>query len=128
MNSKELTNFLADIGKSNKLIIVEGIKDKKALNNLGIANYIVILKKPIYQVIEDIAKITDEAVILTDFDKKGKELYGKLNTGLQKFGVKVDHYYREWLQCNTKLSHIEGLRHYLGKLESKKESRPVLNA
>ena len=109
-----LKEFLSELKKSNKLIIVEGPKDKKALNKVGITNYVVCLnKKPIFAIIEDVSKITDFVVILTDFDKKGKELYGKLNSGLQKYGVKVDHYFREWLQKNTKLSHVEGIVNYI---------------
>lgn len=115
-DKQEIKEFLSELNQSNKLIIVEGPKDKKALNKVGITNYIVILsKKPIFEVIEDISKLTKDAIILTDFDKKGKELYGKLNSGLQKLGVKVDKYYREWLQRNTKLSHVEGLVKYLNK-------------
>ena len=111
---EEINEFLKELKASNKLIIVEGIKDKKALNKLGITNYIVVLsKKPIFEIIEDIAKITKDVIILTDFDKKGKELYGKLNSGLQKYGVKVDHYFREWLQKNTKLSHVEGISKFV---------------
>lgn len=113
---EKLKEFLSELKQSNKLIIVEGPKDKKALNELGITYVVVLNKKPIFQVIEDTAKITKEAIILTDFDKKGKELYGKLNSGLQKYGVKVDHYFREWLQRNTKLCHIEGIVSYLSKI------------
>ena len=106
-------NFLRE-ATIKRLIIVEGKKDKAALNYIGINNYIITLsKKPIFATIESISNLTDETIILTDFDKKGKELYGKLNSGLQKLGVKVDHYFREWLQKNTKLSHVEGLEKYI---------------
>ena len=118
-NRQELQDFLLELKKSNKLIIVEGPKDKNSLLEAGITNYITELsKKPIFEIIENVAKITDQVIILTDFDKKGKELYGKLRFGLQKYGVKVDLYFREWLQKNTKLSHIEGLSSYLRNLES----------
>ena len=116
---KEITDFISKLKNSDKLIIVEGIKDKKALNSIGVNNFIVMLsKKPIFAVIEDVAKVANQVIILTDFDKKGKELYGKLNSGLQKLGVKVDRYFREWLQRNTKLSHIEGIDTYIKKLQS----------
>jgi len=116
-NKEEIEDFLIELNKSNKLIIVEGPKDKKALKDAGVGNHIIELtKKPIFQVIEDVAKISDQVVILTDFDKKGKELYGKLNSDLQQNGVKVDHYFREWLQKNTKLSHVEGLSSYISNL------------
>ncbi len=115
---KKIEEIISELKSSNKLIIVEGIKDKRALKKLAVNNYIVVLsKKPIFAVIEDISKITKDVVILTDFDKKGKELYGKLNSGLQRLGVKVDHYFREWLQRNTKLSHIEGIAKYIKNLD-----------
>ena len=115
---EEVKEVISELSESNKLIIVEGPKDKKALNEVGVNNYIVCLsKKAIFEVIEDVAKLTDKVVILTDFDKKGKELYGKLNSGLQKHGVKVDHYFREWLQKNTRISHVEGLDKFLRNLE-----------
>ncbi|HLC96514.1 MAG TPA: toprim domain-containing protein [Candidatus Nanoarchaeia archaeon] len=111
---KEIVKVLQELNHSGKLIIVEGLKDKHSLRESGIQNQVMTLsKKPIFQVVEDIAKVANEVVILTDFDKKGKELYGKLNSGLQKFGVKVDHYFREWLRKNTKLSHVEGLHSYI---------------
>ena len=113
VQKEELKEFILELKQSNKLIIVEGPKDKKALKELGITYVTVLNKKPIFQVIEDVSKLTSEVIILTDFDKEGKELYGKLNSGLQKYGVKVDHYFREWLQRNTKLSHVEGLVSYL---------------
>ena len=115
-NKEELNAFLIELKQSNKLIIVEGPKDKKALNDLGITYIVVLNKKPIFEIIEDISKVTKEAIILTDFDKKGKELYGKLNSGLQKYGINVDHYFREWLQKNTRLSHIEGLAAYINNM------------
>ena len=116
-NKEELKEFLLELRNSNKLIIVEGPKDKKALASLGITYVDLLNKKAIFEVIEDVAKITKEVIILTDFDKKGKELYGKLNSGLQKYGIKVDHYFREFLQRNTRLSHIEGINSYISKLE-----------
>ncbi len=113
-NKEELQDFIRKLIQSNKLVVVEGIKDKNSLKRLGVTNYIVLMnKKPIFQTIEDISKITKDAIILTDFDKKGKELYGRLKSGLQRFGVKVDHYFREWLQRNTRLSHIEGMAKYI---------------
>ena len=76
MEKNALIQFIQELKKANKLIIVEGIKDKRALNKLGVNNYIVSLsKKQVYAVIEDVSKITTEVIILTDFDKKGKELF-----------------------------------------------------
>ena len=118
-SSKDLGLYLNKLKKSNKIIIVEGKKDKEALEKLGIKNIIELSKKPLFQVIEDIADNGKECIILTDLDKKGKELYGKINSGLQKFGVKIDNSFRAFLYKNTQLRQIEGITTYM-----KKNSKP----
>ena len=118
-SSKDLGSYLKKLKKSNKIIIVEGKKDKEALEKLGIKNIIELSKKPLFHVIEDIADNGKECIILTDLDKKGKELYGKINSGLQKFGVKIDNSFREFLYKNTQLRQIEGITTYM-----KKNSKP----
>ena len=114
-NIEELNEEINKLKNSNKLIIVEGKKDRKALEKLGFKNIIELSKKPLFQIIEDISCKNKECTILTDLDKKGKQLYGKLNSGLSRLGVKVDNKFREFLQKNTRLSHIEGLFNYLNK-------------
>ncbi len=107
-----LKEWAKGLNDSKKLIVVEGIKDRRALQDLGIKNEILVLNKPLDAVAEEAARIEKEVVLLTDFDSKGKELYGKLKRDLVKLGVKVDAYFREWLQKNTKLSHVEGIDSY----------------
>ena len=115
MNKKieELNFFIDEIKNSNVLVIVEGKKDKIALEKLGINNITELSKKPLFQVVEEISGFNDECIILTDLDKKGKEIYGKLNSNLQKHGVKVNNKFREFLFRHTKLRQIEGINTYL---------------
>lgn len=113
---EEINGWIEKLRESGKLVIVEGDKDIKALNYFGIIN-IMKLKKPLYDVVEEVVEKTKDVIILTDFDKKGKELYGRLRKDLIRHGVKVDRYFREFLQKNTKLSHVEGLKTYIGNLE-----------
>ena len=110
----ELDQWLEKLKKENKLIIVEGIKDKRALESLGLTN-IMTLKKPLYAVVEEIASKTKEVILLTDLDPKGKELFARLSKDLQKHGVKVDNRFREFLFKETKLRQIEGIVSYLNK-------------
>ena len=117
MNEKQL-QLLEWVGKlknTDKLIVVEGIKDKRALEKFGIEG-IITLKKAIYKTAEDIAKQEKDCIILTDLDREGKKLYKELSTKLQDLGVKVDKSFREFLFRKTKLRQIEGLRKYLEKL------------
>lgn len=119
---KEINNmidWISAVVESEKAIIVEGIKDKKALENIGITNHIILINGPkpgLYNVVENAAQFK-QVIILTDFDKKGRELYGKLKKDLCKYGVEIDNVFREWLHRNTKISHIEGLDSYLKNSE-----------
>lgn len=115
MNKKteEFNILIEKIKDSNILIIVEGKKDKIALEKLGINNIIELNKKPLFQIVEEIADSNDECMILTDLDKEGKKIYGKLSSNLQKNGVKVNNKFREFLFNHTKLRQIEGLITYL---------------
>lgn len=98
----------------DKIVLVEGKKDKAALTALGISN-IKILNKPIYKIIEEIVESKKECILLLDLDKKGKEIYSKISSALKEFGVVIDNNFREFL-FKTPLRQIEGLTKYLEKL------------
>ncbi len=115
MENNEIMDYIEELKNNNKIVIVEGKKDKQALEQLGLVNIVTLSKKPIYKIIEEVSEKTKEAVILTDLDKEGKKLFGKLNSGLQYHGVKVDNKFREFLFKKTKLRQIEGIISYLNK-------------
>ena len=110
---EELYNHIKKIKDCNILIIVEGKKDEKALKKFGISNIVELNKKPLFQIAEEISGSNGECIILTDLDKKGKELYGNLSSNLQMRGVKIRNDLREFLFKHTKLRQIEGLTKYL---------------
>ena len=93
----------------NKIIIVEGIKDKLALENVGCKNIYTLTGKALFEVIESLPS-TKEVIILTDLDKKGKELYHKLKVMLTKRKIKVNDSFRLYLFKETKIRQIEGLK------------------
>ena len=115
MENNEIMDYIGELKKNNKIVIVEGKKDKQALEQLGLGNIVTLSKKPIYKIIEEVSEKTKEAVILTDLDKEGKKLFGKLNSGLSHHGVRVDNKFREFLFKKTKLRQIEGIISYLRK-------------
>jgi len=102
-----LEDWIEKLRYCNKLIIVEGKKDKKALEDLGINNIITFSNTPYFH-IENIQE--KEVVILTDLDRYGKKLYSILSKGLQKRKVKIDHKFREFLFKNTRITHIESIK------------------
>ncbi|HLC58172.1 MAG TPA: toprim domain-containing protein [Candidatus Nanoarchaeia archaeon] len=110
---QELNSSIAKLKASNTLIIVEGKKDKQALSQFGIKNIKELSKHSIPEIIEEIAEKEKACIILTDLDKEGKKLYGKLSSGLQRSGVKINNSFRNFLFKETKLRNIEGLKNYI---------------
>lgn len=98
----------------NTLIIVEGKNDEKALKELGFER-VITLNKALYKVVEEIND--KKVIVLTDLDKKGKQIYGKLKKDLNKRGILVDDKLRNLL-FKTELRQIEGLTHYLEKVHN----------
>jgi 5S rRNA maturation endonuclease (ribonuclease M5) len=66
-NPEKLLDIFKDV-----TIIVEGKKDKKALNSLGLKNIIEISGKTIETLIESLEK-NQRYVVLTDFDEEGEK-------------------------------------------------------
>jgi 5S rRNA maturation endonuclease (ribonuclease M5) len=93
----------------NCTVIVEGKKDRKALEALGFSK-VIILNKPLYEIVESIKE--KRVLLLTDLDKEGKQIYSKLKKDLDKRGIIVDDCLRNLL-FRTELRQIEGLTSYL---------------
>ena len=115
---EELIKHIEKIKESNTLIIVEGKKDKAALERIGLKNIMELEKKPLFKIVEEVASSNKECIILTDLDKKGKELYGKLSHDLQSMGVRINNELRNFLFKKTKLRQIEGIDTYLWHLST----------
>ena len=125
---EEIKEMLQKIKEEAPIIVVEGKKDRAALEAFQIKNIIILNGKDIWnrieQTVEETGKNTrskqeKEFLILTDFDKKGKELYGKIAKNLDKLGAKINKEYREFFQKKTKLSHVEGIVTYVKNLDEK---------
>ena len=86
MNKKiDPENFKKLLEELNeKILVVEGKRDKKALKRLGLKNIIAINGRPLYIVAEELMAKRKEIVILSDFDKAGKTINLKLKNLLQK--------------------------------------------
>jgi 5S rRNA maturation endonuclease (ribonuclease M5) len=103
------------------VIIVEGKKDKSALKALGFEKVYelhqtgVSLRERLEQISQQIDR-KDKVCILTDLDKKGKDLYMKSKTILQELGAKLDSSLRGLL-IKGRVSHVEGLPKFLEKID-----------
>ena len=112
-----MTEFIEELKKEKSIIIVEGLKDIRALENSGIKS--VQIKGPIDQFCEKIAKQTEEAILLMDIDKEGKKLTKSLTINFSKLGVKTNKKYWNAMK-KLKLSHVEGLPKALINFERNK--------
>src|SRR3989344_2629688 len=83
-------------------VIVEGKKDAAALKLFGISNIIELSKQSLAALIDNLAA-EKECIILTDLDKEGKKLYGKLAAHCQHHGIKINKKFRKFLFAETKL-------------------------
>jgi 5S rRNA maturation endonuclease (ribonuclease M5) len=93
-----------------KLLIVEGIRDEKALKTLGLNNIIKINRKPLYRVAEEAARAkSKEIVILTDFDREGRALAAKLSLLLSPRKIRINRRLRRKIMEFGK-PEIENLR------------------
>jgi 5S rRNA maturation endonuclease (ribonuclease M5) len=107
MKQELIQEILTTINKEKEtVVLVEGTKDKQVLQKFGFTNIITLENKPIYSIVE---LLDQEVVILTDFDKKGKELYLKLKDLCSRRGVKVKTKLRTLLR-KTKVTNIEDLK------------------
>lgn len=112
----------ADIaGYFDYTIIVEGKKDVAALNSMGFEKVYAIHENsvPIRERIVQLSEIIgrkEKVCILTDFDKKGKQLYMLIKSEMQALGMKLDSSLRG-LIIKAQVSHIEGLSTFMDKVD-----------
>jgi len=73
-------------------LIVEGVKDVRALERLDVPGPILVLNvgKNIIDFCQDVSRNYEEVIILTDWDRKGGHLCRLLVEGLRACDVKAD--------------------------------------
>jgi 5S rRNA maturation endonuclease (ribonuclease M5) len=94
-------------------VVVEGKKDKAALEALGLQRVIALDRRPLYAVAEEVMALGTACIVLTDLDAEGRKLYARLAHDLRDHGVDIDDTLRNFLSRNTELRQIEGLPRYL---------------
>lgn len=105
---KSVLSFLADFIDRNEetVVLVEGKRDKAALERFGIERVVELKGKRYHDVAEELAESYSVVVLLTDFDPEGEEIFRKLSRVLSSYGLKVDSSVREALR-ETGIKFIE---------------------
>lgn len=110
---------IKDLSRAGAVIIVEGKKDRDALNELGISDQISLASSPpLLNFAEDISRKTNQAIILTDWDSQGKKMAKKISAYLQASGTKPNNLIRNKIKklVRKEIKDVEGLSGYVNNL------------
>jgi len=120
----EITEVLEELRELSQdhIILVEGLKDKKALVSIGIEGDVFMTQSeggPI-KAAEYVSENGGKAVILTDWDRRGGTIAHELENQLSSLGVEYDTRIRAKLSflCKKDIKDIESLSKLMERLSS----------
>jgi len=107
----DIVRKLNDLNNDESLIIVEGKRDKRALNILGLTNVKDISGKPLDVFVEKVKTNNPKSVIiLSDFDEEGQKKEAQLTKLLQKDGIEVNSFMRRYIRKLLQIHRIEEIQ------------------
>ncbi len=113
---------IEELKEENKKIpiLIEGEKDKKALNSLEVNGKKIIINNGISipDFCDRLSKKYDEIIILTDWDRKGGFLRKRIQENL-KGRVRCITRYRKIFAKNTMIKTVEGVPSYIQTMTDK---------
>ena len=124
---EQLQRLLDDLGDANveSPIVVEGLKDERALRQLGLTGTIVRLKtrSTIFAVCEEIARTARRAIVLTDWDAAGARHSRALVNGLRANGAAPNVDFRRAIAhlVRAEIHQVESLPALVDRLRQKAE-------
>ena len=104
--------FLDIVRNSGNIIVVEGKKDRKALEKSGLENIFEISGKSLEKVVDIITGKKLQIIILTDYDKEGIKQYKRLKSLLRPTEIKINDNIRRKFKRIFKVNKIEELNSY----------------
>ncbi len=121
---KLLRRVLRELEESGKPILVEGKRDKAALERIGVRNRIFLINLTPDELCKRVAKIADEAVVLTDFDETGEKLCKRVEEALYSYNVLPDTEVRRKLRYLLGVYNFEEIDRKLEEFKKKIEGDP----
>ena len=122
---------LIERSKEAAIILVEGVKDVRSLRLVGVTGKIITVKNiriPLYDYLHKYVDTKDEIIVLTDFDRRGAQLAGKMTNYFERSGKPINLTF--WLKMNGFISRdikdIEGLASYVQTIQRKCGKHPPL--
>ena len=126
---EEINKVLLELKEENKIIpiIVEGEKDKQALNKLEINGKIIRYNvgMSVSNFCDKIAKDYKKVILLTDWDRKGGYLCSTIKKNLES-RVKINTEFRKFFAKKSMIRTIEGLPSWIESLKKKVEEGKII--
>ncbi len=119
---EDLERVLDDLIEKNRTVpvIVEGLRDRRALQALGVQGDVRVLNRGnrILAIAEELARTHREAIILTDWDTRGGRLARSLRDALEACGVRYDDDLRARLTilCRKDIKDVESLHTFAERI------------
>ena len=118
---EELIQELQQLSEEGAVIIVEGQRDRESLRNLGISGIIELgTKKSLLMFCEEVARESNDVIVLTDWDKNGEKLAVLMESYLKSVNAKVNMDIREKIKklVKKRIKDIESLNTHIVNLKS----------
>ena len=129
---EEQISALLEASHKGAAIIVEGLRDERALRSLGVSGPVIMAsRRPALELAEDAARRYGSIVVLTDWDLKGDEMALKIEQHLRSAGVRADMEIRSRLKklVRKEIKDVESLSLYaerMRELYGNADERPSL--
>lgn len=108
-------------GSRTAPVVVEGKRDREALERLGVRGEVVTLNSgtSIFGLCETLAREHEEVIVLTDWDRRGGQLCRLLREGLAANGVRCDVDLRAQLAglCKKEAKDVESLAPFVERIQ-----------
>lgn len=101
ITSDELGKIIEEINDCT--VLVEGRQDLMALSNFGISDVVSISGKPLEKFVD---ALSGTVLVLTDFDKEGKQLAKRITTVLQHLGINTNTPLRKKIHKMLGIIHV----------------------
>ncbi|MBN1676978.1 MAG: toprim domain-containing protein [Candidatus Thermoplasmatota archaeon] len=126
---EELEKVFEELEKDSErmLIVVEGAQDVAALKRLGIHKNVMAVNRgiSIFSFAEMVSRRYDEAIVLTDWDRRGGQLARMLKEAFQANGVSVKERHRTQIVILSKkeIKDIQSLPRFVERLRVARRPR-----
>ena len=118
---------LRDSALCGTVVLVEGPRDRAALQRLGIEGEIVTTShRQLLALAESLARSGRKVIVLTDWDERGEEVARQLITYLEADGARPDGALRETLGAlvRKEIKDVESLGRYVERLREICSTKP----